>query len=311
MAEFIPYAQKPGWEDVVPKPQEEGRDPLSPIAYTQEYRDAMDTFRALVHADEKSERALQLTEHIIRMNAAHYSVWAYRSSILFAIEADLSKELDLMDELMKEHIKSYQVWQVQHRRNVVTKLNQSEREIPFINRVLAEDSKNYHTWAYRQWVLCHFDLEELWANELAFVDQLLEDDVRNNSAWNHRWFCVFERPDGGKDNVHAEIEYSKEKIRISPSNPSSWNYLRGILNLTKMPYFTLKSFAEEFTVGTAISVPAMEFLADALVAEARSKDGAEKDKSLSEARTIYQSLATELDPVRRRYWEHRLNLGKL
>ena len=35
----------------------------------------MDMFRAVVHANEKSERALGLTEDIIRMNAGHYTVW--------------------------------------------------------------------------------------------------------------------------------------------------------------------------------------------------------------------------------------------
>ena len=35
---------------------------------------------------------------------------AYRAQTLLAIGSDLSKELDLMDELVKEHLKSYQVW---------------------------------------------------------------------------------------------------------------------------------------------------------------------------------------------------------
>lgn len=38
-------------------------------------RDAMDYFRAISATGEKSERALELTETIIRMNPAHYTVW--------------------------------------------------------------------------------------------------------------------------------------------------------------------------------------------------------------------------------------------
>lgn len=38
-------------------------------------RDSMDHFRAIAAAGEKSERALELTETIIRMNPAHYTVW--------------------------------------------------------------------------------------------------------------------------------------------------------------------------------------------------------------------------------------------
>lgn len=44
-------------------------------------RDAMDMFRAVVDVNEKSERALGLTEDIIRMNAGHYTVW----SVLFFV----------------------------------------------------------------------------------------------------------------------------------------------------------------------------------------------------------------------------------
>jgi hypothetical protein len=38
-------------------------------------RDAMDYFRAVSAAEEYSERALELTETIIRQNPAHYTVW--------------------------------------------------------------------------------------------------------------------------------------------------------------------------------------------------------------------------------------------
>jgi protein farnesyltransferase/geranylgeranyltransferase type-1 subunit alpha len=35
----------------------------------------MDHFRALAAFGEKSERGLELTETIIRLNPAHYTVW--------------------------------------------------------------------------------------------------------------------------------------------------------------------------------------------------------------------------------------------
>jgi hypothetical protein len=38
-------------------------------------RDAMDYFRALVQAGERSNRGLELSEHLINLNPAHYSVW--------------------------------------------------------------------------------------------------------------------------------------------------------------------------------------------------------------------------------------------
>ena len=40
----------------------------------------MDTFRALVAKGEKSERTLEVTQWIIRLNPGHYSVWCVSSS---------------------------------------------------------------------------------------------------------------------------------------------------------------------------------------------------------------------------------------
>jgi hypothetical protein len=38
-------------------------------------KDATDYFRGIVRMGERSERVLELTEHIIRLNPAHYSAW--------------------------------------------------------------------------------------------------------------------------------------------------------------------------------------------------------------------------------------------
>lgn len=73
--------------------------------------------------------------------------------------------------------------------------------------MLALDAKNYHTWQYRQWVLCRFDDRAQWKAELSFVEDLLDDDVRNNSAWNHRFFVAIE---SGRDSLDREAVFSRE-----------------------------------------------------------------------------------------------------
>lgn len=70
------YADDPEWADVVPLPQDDGGpDALATISYTAEYSEAMSYLRAVMAANEYSERALRLTEHIITLNPAHYTVW--------------------------------------------------------------------------------------------------------------------------------------------------------------------------------------------------------------------------------------------
>lgn len=49
--------------------------PLATIAYSEEYLEAMSYLRAVMAANEMSERAFKLTEDIIFMNPAHYTVW--------------------------------------------------------------------------------------------------------------------------------------------------------------------------------------------------------------------------------------------
>ena len=70
------YEESEQWEDIIPIPQDEGGpNPLAAIAYTDEYSEAMSYLRAVMAKNEMSERALELTQHIISMNPAHYTVW--------------------------------------------------------------------------------------------------------------------------------------------------------------------------------------------------------------------------------------------
>ncbi|KAK4703335.1 protein farnesyltransferase/geranylgeranyltransferase type-1 subunit alpha, partial [Phenoliferia sp. Uapishka_3] len=327
---YTPYAVRSDWTDLVPMKQDDAPNALVPIAYTAQYRDAMDLFRALVKAGEKSPRALDLTEDLIRMNPGHYSIWSYRARILLETQADLSLELDLMDELVKEHLKSYQVWQ--HRRTIVLALGSSSRELPFTSRALSLDSKNYHTWAYRQWVLCEFfssskdgenvKEKEVWEGEGRYVEGLLEDDIRNNSAWNHRFFCeVARRGTVSKEVLDGELEFVKSKLALAPNNPSAWNYIRGLLKTTSTPLASLVPFVAPFAIpptpdsssssdssasetDSKPSLPAflaIEFLADACAEEAVKGKAVEKGK---EAAALFESLI-QYDPIRTKYWQYR------
>ncbi|KAJ3108935.1 hypothetical protein HDU97_009668 [Phlyctochytrium planicorne] len=79
-------------------------------------------------------------------------------------------------------------------------MNRMDREVAvkeskFINNMLDHDSKNYHAWAYRQWICKRFENWD-WAAELTDMNFFIDDDIRNNSAWNHRYFIFKNRPEG-------------------------------------------------------------------------------------------------------------------
>ncbi|KAH9947531.1 protein prenylyltransferase [Amylocystis lapponica] len=298
------YADRPEWADIVPVPQYEGVNPLAPIFYSAEYKDATDYFRGIVKAGEMSPRVLELTERIIRMNPAHYSAWQYRYRTLLALDAPLEDELRRMDAFALDFLKTYQVWH--HRRLLLAALRApraAAAELAFVARALERDAKNYHTWSYRQWLLAHFDAPALWAGERAWVEGLLAHDVRNNSAWHHRFFV---------------LAFAREKIALAPGNASAWNYLRGVLEHTQTPFAALAPFVRLYTAPTLPvpgdvldlenpppaagaqlpSVHALEFSADMYEREG----GAEMGKAVE----IWRALADEHDTTRKKYWEFRI-----
>jgi protein farnesyltransferase/geranylgeranyltransferase type-1 subunit alpha len=96
------FSDRPGWEDVVPVPQDDGPNALVKIAYSpsckchitpfhllvlqDRYKSGyvlltladqqlMDLFRAILRSGELSERVLDLTEDLLDENAANYTVW--------------------------------------------------------------------------------------------------------------------------------------------------------------------------------------------------------------------------------------------
>ncbi|EGP85616.1 uncharacterized protein MYCGRDRAFT_73812 [Zymoseptoria tritici IPO323] len=306
---FPDYSTDPAWADLTPLPTDEGGpSPLAAIAYSEEYGTAMSYLRALMVLNEHSPRALTLTEHLISLNPAHYTVWLYRASILFALGSDLREELEWLSDIALSHQKNYQIWH--HRNLIVDKLGSADGEGEFVERMFELDGKNYHVWSYRQWLVKRFGLWE-GHGEMEFVERMLSKDGRNNSAWNHRWFVVNGREDEGVAGVkgdeevrRTELRFAMDKIREIPGNQSAWSYLRGVVRVGGMRLKELKGFVEEFaSLGEEDGVRsshALDMLADVLAEE----DGEGKKKA-AEALDL---LAKKYDPIRKNYWEYRKGL---
>lgn len=314
------YEEDPAWADVTPIPQDEGSShPLAAIAYADDYTEAMSYLRAVMAANELSPRTLALTEDIIDINAAHYTVWLYRAKILAALGADLHAELRWTNTTALAHLKNYQIWH--HRHTIVEALavqaeataDKEEREnalaqlldgeARFVDEMFERDAKNYHVWSYRQWYVRRFALWDS-VSELHAVEALLDEDVRNNSAWNHRWAVVFRGPNAPHDLDREadllvwdrEMDYVEEKISLAPQNQSPWSYLRGLLKQFGQPLSKAKDVA---TVYANLHKPdgvesshALDLIADI----------AKEEKQTEVAAQAFDLLATKYDPIRSRYW---------
>lgn len=205
------------------------------------------------------------------------------------------------------------------------------KEQDFLMEMFAQDSKNYHVWTYRHWLVRHFKLWDA-PRETQDVETLLTSDVRNNSAWNHRFMLRFgprgeNEPDAGMPNsntddpstkgqlavvdedlVDAELEYAKSKIVCAPENRSPWSYARGVFRAAGRSLQEWKDFAKEFVtekredgqlVGVEVkSSHAVEWLADVYALEETS----------AEAVRMLTLLKEKYDPIRKNYWDYRIRL---
>lgn len=297
------YSDDPLWADVVPLPTDEGGpNPLAAIAYSEEYGETMSYLRAIMASDEFSPRVLSLTEDLISMNPAHYTVWLYRAKTLFALNSDLKEELAWLNEKALAHQKNYQIWH--HRNLLIEKIASGEGEGEFVEKMLELDAKNYHVWSYRQWLVRRFGLSD--PGELEFTERMLARDIRNNSAWNHRWYIVNgkEGSNGVKDGSvrQRELEFVEKAIAKAPQNQSPWTYLRGIVKKAGVPLASVKGLAEEYAdvnkEGGIRSSHALDLLADVLAEE----------KEYEKASEALDLLSAKYDPIRKNYWEFRKGL---
>lgn len=348
------YTEDPAWDDVIPMLVEDGEGALAAIAYPEHYAEGMYAFcsfyasilviltfisfpkaisylRAVMAKKEYSIRCLRLTEHIISLNPAHYTVWLYRFSIIKALNIPLSDEIEWLNEVSLDNLKNYQIWHhrrllmdhyyptIKTQREEVEKLAKSEQA--FLTQILAEDTKNYHVWSYRQYLVPKLGI--FGDSELQAAATLINDDVRNNSAWSHRFFIVFSNPahstEGSLSTEHdpkipaeiidREVQYAKDKILLAPQNQSPWNYLRGVLVKGGRKMSNVEEFVVEFVsdVGDedkekVRSTHGLEMMAEIY---AEKGDNAKADLCL-------KRLGERWDRVRLGYWEWRrqfLNAG--
>ncbi|EAS30248.3 farnesyltransferase alpha subunit [Coccidioides immitis RS] len=353
------YSSSPLWSSLTPIPLDDGAKyyaqgsgsgedgdetyPLATITYTEDYAEATAYLRGVMAANEMSERALELTADVIMLNPAHYTVWLYRAKIIQALKKDLREEIAWLNKISLKHLKNYQIW---HHRQLIMSDRETFPDLPeseqdFLGQMFSLDSKNYHVWTYRHWLVRHFALWDC-PRELSDVENLIDSDVRNNSAWNHRWVLKFgprgDKFDSGMPNptdqsgnrgrleiadediVDTEIEYAKSKIVLAPENRSPWAYVRGVLHAAGRPMAELKTFASRFVVeevqdGDTIdyqvkSSLAMEWLADTFAEEAKEGCRTETAKCKIEAVKMLTLLKEKYDPIRKNYWDYRIHMIK-
>lgn len=189
-------------------------------------------FYSLVQAQERSERVLNLTLHIIAVNSANYTAWQTRRKCIEVLDFSLDNyynELSVVDSWCARNPKNYQVWF--HRRWVIDRIYDDhpsveelvDSELLRLEESFNEEPKNYNAWSHRLYISRKFNLLST-DQELEFTSRVLRQDVRNNSAWSYRRQILSQR----HDLMDKEIAFTIEMIKLSPGNESAWIYLRSL-----------------------------------------------------------------------------------
>ncbi|KAJ1674109.1 CAAX geranylgeranyltransferase alpha subunit [Spiromyces aspiralis] len=335
---WVPYEQRDEWQDITPVAQNDGEQAVCAIAYDERYLSTLNYFRAVLQKREVSERAWGVTTETIELNPAHYTAWVYRLELFRELGKSGEAEIEWLNGLAKDHPKNYQLWH--YRESIVKSLllvvkddgegedgkkRVLKSEMGFSAEMIDEDSKNFHVWSYRQWLVSTF---AAWEEELEFIESEIEKDVRNNSAWNQRYFVVVK---GGTNRlpdevIEREIRYAVEKIKLAPSNESPWTYIYGLLKRYAPEQITTTLFdAVAALVKASYSdeepqdiVPGLmgksaqyyRFLIDAyemMINDQRLRlaDGEGVDELLQKAIDCCDRLAVTIDPIRNAYWLYR------
>lgn len=245
------------FSDIDPISQSDGPEPACAITYTPEFVEAHDYLRAVLKADERSERAFDLTTICLKFNPANYTCWHFRRRCLVALctptDGDaqatidverIDNDLEFADKLGGSNPKNYQLWY--HRRALLElrfkgdeKIQVAQKELSYVDKILDDDNKNYHAWSHRQWIIRTINQPQLWSAEIEYSHSKILLDPRNNSAWNQRWFATHEGEIAtnsgmklGKlafQKAEEEANYAVCGAQVDPFNESPWRYLIGVL----------------------------------------------------------------------------------
>lgn len=309
------------FDDIIPLPiSSDAEGELCQIMYDDDYKHLMGIARAMLESKELSERALHITNSVVEVVPAFYTIWNYRYNIvrfLYGENAEaLDKELDWLDEFTLNNPKNYQIWSY---RQAILQLHPKpsfKRELPILHSMIDDDTKNYHVWSYRRWCVLFF---KDFTKELAFAGDFIRRDVYNNSAWCHRMF-VLKNYHPSAQEIEAEITYAKEMIEKAPQNISPWNYLRGIHEVFLSGNYSPETvefalsfvgdfFERKFSINhegiLCEEAPVVESsFALELLATVYSK----RREHLQKAKEAYHGLIAWYDPIRKNFWEYRLGL---
>lgn len=204
----------------------------------------------LINEDQKggvfSERTLDLTEKVLKINPEVATLWNFRKSyIMFEknnkelVDQLLNKELELTESLFKNDPKSYSLWSnrawllefIVNFKDADQILVQVERE--YLKTLSSFEDLSY-TSSFKESLSKHTSVKlKLLVNELELCNKLLKVDDRNFHCWRHRSFVlcclryvsITSSWDSFIQEMQSqELDFLDRMIENNFSNYSAWHH---------------------------------------------------------------------------------------
>jgi geranylgeranyl transferase type-2 subunit alpha len=204
-----------------------------------EYRDRYQTFSecAVRFRDKKTVETgralLDSSAAVLHWNPELYTAWNARKECLLWARDTSHAETEVKE--VKEDVKEVAQEAISWNLAIELELTQSAIQM---------NPKSYWAWYHRRWILVHIatcTLKE-WTRELALCNKLLDLDSRNFHCWDYRRFVVERLHElQAEQSAVDELAYTTHKIHQNFSNYSAWHLRSKLLfqqreNITKEEY---------------------------------------------------------------------------
>ncbi|KAJ6500469.1 hypothetical protein C8R45DRAFT_977826 [Mycena sanguinolenta] len=209
-------------------------------------------------SNDWSREAFDLTTRVLQINPEFYTVWNYRRNILMQgifpdsspkeINDLLTDDLSMTTVALKMHPKVYWIWN--HRRwcleNVPDGPDTStegdvngwrktnwDKEMYVVEKMLDADSRNFHAWSYRRYVLARMPVARPEVAELAYTTRKIESNFSNFSAWHRRTKILSSLWGSGtldySKSKEKEFDLVRNAMYTDPNDQSVWIYHRWLM----------------------------------------------------------------------------------
>jgi geranylgeranyl transferase type-2 subunit alpha len=213
---------------------------------------------------------LGLVTKLLNENPEYYTIWNHRRRVLMALvtaEAPehtpdelLQGDLQLTFALLRKFPKCYWIW---NHRNWLLREGETlmgaeaaymlwSGELQLINKMLHADSRNFHAWGYRRFVVSQIERlatskdapaagaaqKSLSESEFEYTTKMIKTNLSNFSAWHNRSQLIpkilRERNADAKARrvfLESELALICEAINTDPFDQSIWFYHQYLLSI--------------------------------------------------------------------------------